>query len=287
MACWNSHQDRTLSLSGIIAIHGLDGHRLYTWIAETAQSERVMWLQEFLPSDIPHARILTYGYDADTRSSEFTSTNTIQRHAMGFMQAVERARKGVERRPIIFLAHSLGGIILKQALVLCQNQPQGRPLHGILTSTHAVLFFGTPHSGSEGVPFLQVLNQLLSVYMQTNNRVLQHLRENSEALEDIQATFTQASAGLHIVYFYEEYATPLVGGRHRVIVPHHSAVVSGDPNALGVSLFADHVNMVKFLTRETGNYQTVLYYLREEVESATGAVEKKWQRVDAQIRASP
>ncbi|CCA76699.1 hypothetical protein PIIN_10687, partial [Serendipita indica DSM 11827] len=81
----------------IIAIHGLDGHRLYTWIAETAQSERVMWLQEFLPSDIPHARILTYGYDADTRSSEFTSTNTIQRHAMGFMQAVERARKGVER----------------------------------------------------------------------------------------------------------------------------------------------------------------------------------------------
>ncbi|CCA76563.1 hypothetical protein PIIN_10556 [Serendipita indica DSM 11827] len=194
----------------IIAIHGLDGHRLDAW---TETESKAMWLREFLPEDIPRARILTYGYDADTRSSEFTSTNTIQRHAMGFMQAVERARKGVERRPIIFLAHSLGGIILKQALVLCQIQPEGRPLRGILTSTHAVLFFGTPHSGSEGVPFLQVLNQLLSVYMQTNNRVLQHLRENSEALENIQATFTQASAGLHIVYFYEEYATPLIGGQ--------------------------------------------------------------------------
>ncbi|CCA76701.1 hypothetical protein PIIN_10689, partial [Serendipita indica DSM 11827] len=172
------------------------------------------------------------------------------------------------------------------ALVLCQNQPEGRSLHGILTSTHAVFFFGTPHAGAEGVASLQALNRLLSIYIETNNQLLQHLGNNSRKLESIQQMYTQASAGLHNLYFYEEYATPLIGGQRLVIVPHHSAVVVGDPNALQVPLAADHVTMVKYPSKYAANYQTVLFYLQEEIKSATVTVEK-WERVDAQIRASP
>jgi hypothetical protein len=44
-----------------------------------------MWLKDLLPHDIPNARILTYGYDADTRSFTQTSTQNINGHAEAFV----------------------------------------------------------------------------------------------------------------------------------------------------------------------------------------------------------
>ncbi|KAG9021524.1 hypothetical protein FS842_006570, partial [Serendipita sp. 407] len=95
----------------IIAIHGLDGHRENSWTAD----DGTMWLRDLLPDDVPNARILTYGYDAYTRSFSRTSTKTIFHHAEAFVEDLSRLRRAADpKRPIIFLAHSLGGIILKQ-----------------------------------------------------------------------------------------------------------------------------------------------------------------------------
>ncbi|KAG9056275.1 hypothetical protein FS842_011164 [Serendipita sp. 407] len=100
-------QDPTID---IIAIHGLDGHREQSW---TAENEK-LWLKDFLPNDLPNARILSYGYDADTRSFIQTSSKTISHHAEDFVERLSQLRRMHPRRPIIFLAHSLGGIILKR-----------------------------------------------------------------------------------------------------------------------------------------------------------------------------
>ncbi|KAG8798296.1 hypothetical protein FRC16_007515 [Serendipita sp. 398] len=96
--------------SSIIAIHGLDGHREQSWTAE----DGTMWLRDLLPNDFPNARILSYGYDADTRSFAQTSTQTIFRHAEAFVEDLSQLRRTEPKRPVIFLAHSLGGIILKK-----------------------------------------------------------------------------------------------------------------------------------------------------------------------------
>jgi hypothetical protein len=52
----------------IVAIHGLGGHAMNTW---THRPSKKMWLRDFLPGDIPNARVMTFGYDArviDSRS---------------------------------------------------------------------------------------------------------------------------------------------------------------------------------------------------------------------------
>ena len=56
--------DSTNKASSTVAIHGLDGHREKTW---TAKNE-VNWLRDLIPEHIPNARILTWGYDANTHS---------------------------------------------------------------------------------------------------------------------------------------------------------------------------------------------------------------------------
>ena len=107
---------------------------------------------------------------------------------------------------------------LLKALVICHNQSLESKSHlrDLLVSTHGVLFFGTPHSGTNDVAILQILNRLLSVYMKTTDIVLQHLKANSSELENIQRLYSSASERLNTVCFYEEYPTPIVGGRQEL-----------------------------------------------------------------------
>ncbi|KAG8813448.1 hypothetical protein FRC19_002411 [Serendipita sp. 401] len=262
-------QDPTID---IIAIHGLDGHREQSW---TAENEK-LWLKDFLPNDLPNARILSYGYDADTRSFIQTSSKTISHHAEDFVERLSQLRRMHPRRPIIFLAHSLGGIILKRALVLCHsdNFETDRKLRDISTSTLAVLFFGTPHSGANGIQLAEWMGRLFSMYMYTNTRILSDLNRDSPKLEDIQRHYQSVTMQLSTIFFYEEYETPILGGRTKLIVPRHLAVIPGDNKARVASMHADHCEMVKYTSADDENYCKVVDYLVELSERAKAKVDE-------------
>ncbi|KAG8805244.1 hypothetical protein FRC17_005611 [Serendipita sp. 399] len=239
----------------IVAIHGLDGHREEAWTSE----DGTMWLRDLLPSDLPNARILSYGYDADTRSFAYTSTQTIFRHAEGFAEELWQRRR----------AHP-------KALAICHRDDtqSDRELRDITDSTLAVMYFGTPHSGANGVQLAQWMGRLLSVYMYTNNRVLKDLDRDSADLESIQRIYLSASQRINTVFFYEEYHTPLFGGMKELIVPRHLAVVQGDSRARVAVLHADHCQMVKFSGRDDNNYRKVIEYLAEWMEKATATAQE-------------
>jgi hypothetical protein len=73
----------------IIAIHGLDGHREDSWTAENG----VFWLRDLLVGEVPMARILTYGYDANTRHKEQLSNQTLFDHSESFLAKLVLYRK--------------------------------------------------------------------------------------------------------------------------------------------------------------------------------------------------
>ncbi|CCA75354.1 related to tetratricopeptide repeat domain protein-Neosartorya fischeri [Serendipita indica DSM 11827] len=255
----------------IVAIHGLQGHRERTWTTDQGS----LWLRDLLPTDLSNARVLTYGYDADARSPECVSTQTMRRHADGFAKALSRKRKVTPRRPIIFVAHDLGGIILKWALVICHNQSLESKcdLRDILISTHAILFFGTPHSGTD-VTLLEAVNRLALVYMETTDIILKDLRSNSSELENVQSLYAQASTTIESIFFYGQYTT------RGLNVPYHSAVIAGDRHGTPIPLPADHREMVRFTSRNSNSYQTVLHYLQDYVKNAPAEVKKKWDVED-------
>ncbi|CCA75680.1 related to tetratricopeptide repeat domain protein-Neosartorya fischeri, partial [Serendipita indica DSM 11827] len=255
----------------IVAIHGLDGHRMGAWTAENG----TLWLRDLLPGELPNVRVLTYGYDADTRNRECVSTQTIYLHAEAFLRDLSREREDSPRRPIIFVAHSLGGIILKQAINICNAQPfdSDNSFRDILVSTHAVLFFGTPHSGTDGVGLVQLVNRIMSMFLETNNTVLKHLKTNSEELYNIQKSFISASGKLNSIFFYEERETPIAGGQKKLLVPYHSATIAGEAAEV---LHADHCQMVKFTEENTENFRKVLSHLKKRLKNASEAVAAKW-----------
>ena len=102
----------------IIALTGLAGHAFGSWAAPP-----YMWLRDFLPEDLPRARILLYGYDTNLAGSQskhiltdLSSNFTAKLHTM-------RGLSRSEHRPIILIGHSLGCLVIKDALIEMRSHP--------------------------------------------------------------------------------------------------------------------------------------------------------------------
>merc|ERR1711874_466748 len=55
---------------------------------------------------------------------------------------------GVGKRPVIFVGHSMGGLIIKQILTRAQESEEDS-LKDLVNNTKGVVFYSTPHDGSQ------------------------------------------------------------------------------------------------------------------------------------------
>ena len=81
----------------------------------------VFWPADLLPDDCPNARILMYGYD--TKITKYmagaANKNSIFSYSKDLLFAI--CRKRTLDRPLIFVAHSLGGIVVKEVSPECAD----------------------------------------------------------------------------------------------------------------------------------------------------------------------
>jgi pimeloyl-ACP methyl ester carboxylesterase len=174
------------TLSSVLFIHGLTGHREKTW----TKGEAEPWPKSLLPRDLPTARIIMYGYDADILrlTDKNVGQNTIQDHAKNLINDLCALRKDAIGRPIIFVAHSLGGLIIQDALQSCTN-PNDEIQSDILSSTRGVAFLGTPHAGADVEKFATAVANVVGLVKRPNKKVLKVLNKHSETLARVKDGF--------------------------------------------------------------------------------------------------
>ena len=199
----------------VVAVHGLMGDPSETWKHENGK----MWLKDFLVEDMPSARIMTFGYDSAVALSK--SVGKIEDNALSLLNQL-----GVERspsypavwnkRPIVFVCHSLGGIIVKKAMVLAHERRSEPAFKDILDNTKAMAFLSVPHKGSDVAWWGNVGANLLrnvSMGMSTSSELIRDLQKNSPALMNISRQFVPRSESLKMYAFNElrKTGTVLVG----------------------------------------------------------------------------
>ncbi|KAF8530242.1 hypothetical protein BU17DRAFT_78873 [Hysterangium stoloniferum] len=258
----------------IVAIHGLDADREKSW---TADNEK-LWLRDFLPRAVPTARILSYGYDAYTKSS--LSEQTLYSHAQDFLVQLGMSRRtdDTKKRPIIFIAHSLGGIILKSALIQANIAHEGHllPCKWIHLSTYGIVFLGTPQQGRDIIP------KLVSLCRRPNNILLRHLTAHSKLLQEQISDFNAITAHFHIKSFYETLTTTLPS-HTSTIVPRSSAVLPGAVNIEPIGMHKDHTGMSKFESVNDDDFKAVLCAIQDMVKKAPVAVHVRWIKFNENI----
>ena len=203
----------------IIAIHGLNGHRERTWTA----SNGVNWLRDLLPNVLPNSRIMSYGYNVNVfdHGGHGVNQQSVYDHARTLISdlVLKRQLTETERRPIIFVVHSLGGIVLKAGLIhsdSCRTGSLGSH-HAIATSTHGIIFMGVPHQGGNGVALGKSLVNIASSVVKADTRIMKDLERDSQLLSTQLGQY-QAISGQFVTKFaYETLETKTVFG-HTLMV---------------------------------------------------------------------
>ena len=227
----------------------------------------VFWPRDLLPTVFPQARIITWGYGVQIEKMfGSTSQATIYHHAQTLLSdlAMLRGSKSNGTKPLIFIAHSLGGIVVKDALSLSQNDLTH--LKDILPATIGVMFLGTPHHGSKAATLGKVALEISRVFFQNPNMdILRGLERNSEILERITRSFGQilAVGRLKVHSFREELNT-----KGMSIVDASSYSIGYLYETKG-SLHANHRTMAKISSCDDINFQRVTSVIQRWLDESS------------------
>jgi triacylglycerol esterase/lipase EstA (alpha/beta hydrolase family) len=110
-----------------------------------------MWLRDFLPKNAPfnHSRIITFGYTS-TLVDKRKLSERFEDYADQLIKRIILLRGSTteRRRPIIFVCHSMGGLVARLAMTRMSTMSKSDKFQGLCLSECGLLFLSTPHSGS-------------------------------------------------------------------------------------------------------------------------------------------
>ncbi|KAI9855289.1 MAG: hypothetical protein M1824_006216 [Vezdaea acicularis] len=273
----------------IIAVHGLGSNPKYAWTRKIkdAEGEReVKWLEDsdLLPAAIPNARIFTFGYESKWhKDAAWQRRSLCAVQLLDALYAKRQQEEETKYRPLIFIGHSFGGVVIEQALVDA-SQHDGPFLH-LSMSTIGIVFLGTPHRGTEAAKWGELIatsGQLLGLGSET--RILQDLRKDSLNLVDLLYSFTQwlFRFSVPIVCFFEKHKTDFgkktdEGKRWRLswkelVVEERSACIDGHRK---VPVQTDHLMINKFSGPNDESYKIILSVLQDMIKRANEKIQAR------------
>ncbi|KAI1804854.1 hypothetical protein F4811DRAFT_561451 [Daldinia bambusicola] len=186
-----------------IAISGLASHPFGSWQVH-GRDKSFMWIRDELPQFHPTVRFILYGYD--TKLYESTSFQRVTDLANSFVNVLQAdGWTSPTAKPLLFLAHSLGGVLLKQAfLMLIRAGQQQASISNLIAGA---IFFGVPSRGLD-------INDVFTMLGDQSNRdaLVSEISMESDYLSRLERQFAGASLlrSMKMYWAYETKLTPTV-----------------------------------------------------------------------------
>ncbi|KAK3365573.1 hypothetical protein B0T24DRAFT_393081 [Lasiosphaeria ovina] len=255
-------------MADIVAIHGLNGHPYGSWLSKSDSPK--MWLKDFLPEDAPNCRIFIYGYESNIFSEPTHPRFDLAEQADRLIQALDgiRGTDKLKKKPIIFIAHSFGGLVLAKALVKACTGPSKKPLY---SAAVGLFLLACPLRGFHVQDILDAMEADQQETEQdciTDNKakaLVQRLGEGNfrnelDSLPDILK-------GKRVYTFVEQRQTRMVVKGKVILRRDGELVMAAGPHTvilgLGsdmeevISADKDHSSIVKFDLRSDETYQNI------------------------------
>ncbi|KAK4225626.1 Alpha/Beta hydrolase protein [Podospora fimiseda] len=247
----------------IVFVHGVNGDKVDTWTWKDG-NPHMFWPQKLLPDTLPKARILSFGYNAkfakffpETNDTPLAPELTIDHYTNQLLHALRVVREGEEKeRPIIFVAHSMGGLVVANAL---SGKVAEDVQQTIVDRTIGILFLGTPFLGSSLARYGEMAMVFLGHIINTKSSDLEVLKKNSKKLADLNQAFA--------IFLKERDRAHDKAPSHLwndlFVVPAASATWLG---IKALSIDADHREMCRFKNQHSRGYKDVSGMLKHWIE---------------------
>ncbi|XP_066384007.1 uncharacterized protein [Miscanthus floridulus] len=264
---------KSVPLMDVVFVHGLRGGPFNSWriaddkssttkaglvesIDEDAGKEGTCWPREWLAADFPQARFFTVKYK--TNLTQWTGAS-LPLQEVSSMLLRKLVAAGIGSRPVIFVTHSMGGLVVKQLLYQAKLNNYDK----FLNNTIGLVFYSCPHFGSKlaDMPWRMGL-----VFRPAPS--IGELRSGSPRLVELNDFVRQRhnKGFLDVLSFSETQVTPIVEGYggwalRMEIVPIESAYPGfGD---LVVLPSTDHINSCKPVNKNDPSYAETLAFLEK------------------------
>lgn len=193
--------------------------------------------------------------------------------------------KNCTERPIIFVCHSLGGLVVKRALIYSRSLTNEKVeyLRSIYVSTYGILFLGTPHNGSEVAKWGLLLQNICSAvlprkFMDSSPHLVRALKTNNETLQNINSLFTDMMPRFRIYFFHETLPTDVKGTKELIVDESSAAPYADGAERMGIE--ADHSHMCKFDDDTSPGYETVAVSILRYARDAPATIQERWREED-------
>ena len=190
--------------------------------------------------------MLTYWDNIDTNKSN--NDNTIKKRSHDLSEQLDLANIG--KKPIVWVCHSMGGLILKQMLINLANTPNGS---SIIENTKGIVFYSTPHLGSSFAKRAMHLSLAL-----LPSKEIEDLALNNKYLKTLNEEFIDLAKGKNwkIISFCENFSTYVGYNLYVRLVSENSARLPSQLSDFFV-LDTDHFYICKPDTKESFIYKAV------------------------------
>lgn len=243
--------DNSSRRGDVVFVHGLGGHPKTTWhpAEKTDNDSWLYWLGE----DLTDIGIWTFGYQAEFSNWKGKTMPRFDR-ARDLLNSLQEERLA-EDKPVIFVTHSLGGLLVKEVLRLADTYDTREFIDNI----QGIVFLATPHNGSHLANTVGILGNILRITVS-----VEELEANNSWLRDLDVWYRQKvnnrNYQIATKVFYEAWDT----SGYKVVDEG-----SADPKLLDVMpvpVDADHITIAKPSSRNHSVYKGVKNFVQKQLK---------------------
>ena len=233
----------------VVFVHGLGGDGRGTWHPEEKKDDDNFW-PFWLGDDLGHVGIWSLGYEVEPTRWKGSAMPLVER-GINVLSILDLEEIG--ERPVVFITHSMGGLLVKQMLrhALDFNNPRWQK---IVEQTKGIVYLSTPHSGADLANWTKYIGLILRRTVSLEELEAHHPRllelnevyRNQERLRQIP-----------IEVYYEKYET-----KGFLVVNSTSA----NPGILGVTPIPvdyNHISISKPASNKEPLYRRIKRFVGE------------------------